>query len=142
LIVNVPQLTSNSGNDICLKKDGVLCIVMVVKNSDSVNKEQMDQISQLGEEFESKISRGISFNFMWLDASAEKEFADVFDLGDNLPSVVVLNPGKRKRFLVHNGEISKDGVQKTIDTILGGDARFKTIKGNKLPALVSLYPVD
>jgi predicted transcriptional regulator len=89
---------------------------------------------------ESKISRGISFNFMWLDASAEQEFANVFELGESMPSVVVLNPGKRKRFLVHEGEITKDSVQKTLDRIMGGDARFKNIKGNTLPKLVSLYP--
>jgi len=27
-----------------------------------------------------------------------------------------------------------------LDKILGGDARFKNIKGNKLPELVSDYP--
>jgi hypothetical protein len=91
---------------------------------------------------ESKISRGISFNFMWLDATAEKEFADVFSLGDDLPKVVVMNPGKRKRFLVHEGEITHDGVQKTLDKILSGDARFKQIKGNQLPTLVSMYPTE
>lgn len=53
---------------------------------------------------------------------------------------MVLNPGKRKRFLLHEGEIDADGIQKTLDKILGGDARFKAIKGNKLPALVSEYP--
>jgi len=90
---------------------------------------------------ESKISRGISFNFMWLDSSAEKDFAGVFQL-DTLPKVVVLNPGKRKRFLIHDKEITKDGIEKTLNKILGGDARFKNIKGNKLPQLVSLYPLE
>jgi len=113
---------------------------MVVKDAVSVDKNQIDTISQLGEEMESKISRGISFNFMWLDASAEPEFAGVFELGDKLPSIAVLNPGKRKRFLLHEGEISKDAVQGTMDTIMRGDARFKIIKGNKLPPLVSMYP--
>jgi hypothetical protein len=28
----VPQLTSDSANDICLKKDGVLCVIYVVKD--------------------------------------------------------------------------------------------------------------
>jgi len=141
LIANLPLLTKDSGNDICLQKAGVLCIIVVSKDSNSLPKETMDQISQLGEEFESKISRGISFNFMWLDASAEKEFADTFQLGEDLPKAVVMNPGKRKRFLIHEGEISKDGIEKTLNKILGGDARFKNIKGNKLPELVSLYPV-
>jgi hypothetical protein len=42
--------------------------------------------------------------------------------------------------LVHEGEIDAEGIEKTLDKILGGDARFKAIKGNKLPALVSEYP--
>jgi hypothetical protein len=51
-----------------------------------------------------------------------------------------LNPGKRKRFLLHEGDISEAHIEKTLDKILGGDARFKNIKGNKLPALVSAWP--
>jgi len=42
--------------------------------------------------------------------------------------------------LLHEGEIDDKGVEKTLDKILGGDARFKAIKGNKLPALESEYP--
>jgi len=51
-----------------------------------------------------------------------------------------LNPGKRKRFLVHTGDITESGIEGTLDKILGGDARFKNIKGNKLPELTSEYP--
>lgn len=39
-----------------------------------------------------------------------------------------MNPGKRKRFLVHDGDITSDGLTYTLDKILGGDARFKRIK--------------
>jgi hypothetical protein len=53
---------------------------------------------------------------------------------------VVLNPGKRKRFLLHEGDITASKLEETLDKILGGDARFKSIKGNKLPELVSDYP--
>lgn len=114
---------------------------MVVKNADSIDKNISDQLTELGDEYESKISRGIAFRFMWLDATAESEFTSVFGLGDNYPSVVILNPGKRKRFLTHEGEITSAGIQKTLDKILGGDARFKNIKGNALPKLVSMYPL-
>jgi len=79
--------------------------------------------------------------FLWLDATAEKDFADIFQL-DSYPSVVILNPGKRKRFTLHDGEITSAGVENSLDKILGGDARFKAIKGNKLPELVSEYPVE
>jgi len=76
---------------------------------------------------------------MWLDASAEPEFASVFNLEYDSPKVVILNPGKRKRFLLHEGEIAEKSIEQTLDKILGGDARFKAIKGNKMPDLVSLY---
>lgn len=52
----------------------------------------------------------------------------------------MLNPGKRKRFLIHEGEITESNIENTLDKILGGDARFKNIKGNTIPALVSDYP--
>ena len=53
--------------------------------------------------------------------------------------MVVLNPGKRKRFMLHEGEIAEKAIELTLDKILGGDARFKAIKGQKLPDLVSDY---
>ena len=51
----------------------------------------------------------------------------------------MLNPGKRKRILVHEGDISEKKITKTLDKILAGDAKFKVVKGNKLPDLVSEY---
>jgi hypothetical protein len=50
-----------------------------------------------------------------------------------------LNPGKRKRFLVHEDIISESAIEATLEKILGGDARFKNIKDNTLPELVSSY---
>lgn len=71
----------------------------------------MKELYSIGQSFASKISRGINFSFMWLDLTAESAFANMFDLkGDNLPQVVVLNPGKRKRFLVHSGDISESAI--------------------------------
>ncbi len=43
-----------------------------------------------------------------------------------------MNPGKRKRYLHHEGEITTEGLTYTLDKILGGDARFTRIKV-KLP---------
>ena len=43
---------------------------------------------------------------MWLNQATEPEFAGIFGLEDDLPKVVIMNPGKRKRFLVHEGDIS------------------------------------
>lgn len=86
-------------------------------------------MNAVGQNFASKISRGISFYFMWLDASTEPDFASIFNLEDKFPKVVILNPGKRKRFLLHEGDITEKAIELTLDKILGGDARFKAIKG-------------
>ena len=139
LVVPVPKLSADSGNDVCLKKDGALCIVLVVKDEASVSEKTLDELNAVSQNFASKISRGISFYFMWIDAAAEPEFTSVFNLEGDLPKLVVLNPGKRKRFLLHEGEINEKAIEGTLDKILGGDARFKTIKGNKMPDLVSPY---
>jgi hypothetical protein len=79
---------------------------------------------------------------MWLDASVDSNFSNVFGVIDSLPSVVILNPGKRKRFLLHASEINESNIEKTLDKILGGDAKFTNIKGNGLPELVSKYPTQ
>jgi hypothetical protein len=42
-----------------------------------------------------------------------------------------LNPGKRKRFLVHEKSINEADISSTLDRILGGDAKFTNIQGNK-----------
>ena len=57
-----------------------------------------------------------------------------------MPKVVILNPGKRKRFLLHEKPITDADLSDTLDKILGGDARFTNIKGNQLPELVTKYP--
>lgn len=101
----------------------------------------MEQLYSTGQSFASKISRGINFYFMWLDASVESKFAAMFDVKESdMPKVIILNPGKRKRFLAHKGEINENEVAKTLDKILGGDAKFTNIKGNQLAELVSKYP--
>ena len=50
---------------------------------------------------------------MWLNASVEKGWAKVLNY-DNVDKVVVLNPGKRKRFTTHEGAINKDEISITL----------------------------
>lgn len=140
LVVPVPEMTKDSANDICLKKGGSLCVVLLVKDKASLDESLLEKLDAVSQSFTSKISRGITFIFSWLNASTESEFASVFGVeqGD-MPKLVILNPGKRKRFLIHDGEINEAGIENTFNKILGGDARFKNIKGNKLPELVSMY---
>jgi len=116
---------------------------MVAKSKDTVDDANLDSMYAVGQGFASKISRGISFYFSWLDAEAEPEFAQALDTADSpdvFPRLVILNPGKRKRIMVHTGEINERSIEGILDKILAGDAKFKAVKGNKLPELVSEYP--
>lgn len=76
---------------------------------------------------------------MRIDTSKEPEFSALFNEGSREPSLVVLNPGKRKRFLKHEGPVTAEDVSATLDKILGGDAKFKAIKDNKLPDFTTVY---
>lgn len=128
LNVATPYLTKDSANDICLAQDGTLCVIHVV-NGVADDKALDDEFNAVKQQFVSKIERGISFNFMKLDASKEPQWAAMFsdDLAADLPMTVVLNPGKRKRFLKHEGAFKASNYSETLDKILGGDARFKAI---------------
>jgi hypothetical protein len=78
---------------------------------------------------------------MYLDATVDSAFAGLFEIkAEDLPKLVVLNPGKRKRFLIHDKGLTDVEVSATLDKIQGGDAKFTNVKGNKLPDLVSVYP--
>lgn len=65
---------------------------------------------------------------MWIDLNAEPQWKSVFGV-ENYPSVVILNPGKRKRFVLHEGDLNTQSLKETLEKINGGDARFKAIKG-------------
>merc|ERR1711972_1229341 len=82
---------------------------------------------------------GARMKFMWIDLNVETEFKTLFDPA-MLPSAVVFNPHKRLRFtkLDHGeeNEVKGDevGISNLLDKVLGGDARFKMVPGQKLPA--------
>lgn len=48
LVVPVPKLAKDSANDICLKKDGALCIILVAKDEASLNNAHLDQMNAVG----------------------------------------------------------------------------------------------
>jgi len=78
---------------------------------------------------------------MKLDASKELAWAALFsdNLAADLPMTLVMSPGKRKRFLKHEGAFKASDYTQTLDKILGGDAKFKAIKDNKLPDFTTKY---
>lgn len=125
----VPFLSKDSANDICLKKDGVLCVIYALPNAAASDPTVISAMNNVKDAFTSKIERGIVFNFMRLDVSAEPEFSSLFAFEEGeLPGMAVLNPGKKKRYLKSEYELNQDGMTQTLDKILGGDARFKVIK--------------
>jgi hypothetical protein len=74
----VPELNSDSANDICLKKEGALCVIYVASSAAAKDQDSLDILYSVGQQFSSKISRGITFYFMWLDASKEENFTSLF----------------------------------------------------------------
>merc|ERR1711972_158634 len=76
--------------------------------------------------------------WMWMDLALEAAYKDLFDPA-MLPSAVVFNPHKRLRFtkLDHGEDNEVQGNEVSIanlmDKVLGGDARFKMVPGQKLP---------
>lgn len=96
---------------------------MILISGQAPTKSLKDEFESLNAKYDRKIERGSKYKFMWLNAAVEKSWATLFGYEGN-DQVVVLNPGKRRRFTVHEGAITKDNISMTLETILGGNARF------------------
>lgn len=137
LVQEVPELTGKSANDICFKGEG-LCVIYLVDGD--VSATETDMLTSLSKKFTSQLSdRGAKMKWMWMNLKTETAFKELFE-PEQLPSAVVFNPHKRLRFnkLDHGeeGEVKGDeaGLSKLMDKVLGGDARFKMVPGQKLPS--------
>merc|ERR1719213_417673 len=133
----IPELTAKSSSAICFKGEG-LCVIYL-KDS-AASQSEIDMLSGLSKKFTSQLSdRGAKMKFMWLNLGIETAFKDLFE-SSQLPSAVVFNPHKRLRFTKmdhgEDGEVKGDeaSLAKLVDKVLGGDARFTPVKGQKLPA--------
>jgi len=136
LVQEVPELTAKSHQDVCFKGEG-LCVIYL-KDGD-VSAAETDMLTGLSKRFTSQLSdRGAKMKWMWMNLAIEKAYKELFE-PVQLPSAIVFNPHKRLRFtkLDHgeDGEIKGDeaGISKLMDKVLGGDARFQIVKGQKLP---------
>jgi hypothetical protein len=137
LVQEVPELTAKSHNDICFKGEG-LCVIYL--KDGELSSAETDMLSKLSKQFTSQLSdRGAKMKFMWINLAVEQSYKDLFDPAQ-MPSAVVFNPHKRLRFakLDHgeDGEVKGDerGIEKLMESVLGGDARFKMVPGQKMPA--------
>merc|ERR1712203_967875 len=136
LVQEVPELTAKSQADICFKGEG-LCVIYL-KDGDATDAE-ISMLTGLSKKFTSQLSdRGAKMKWMWMNLAVETAFKALFDPSE-LPSAVVFNPYKRLRFtkLDHgeDNEIKGDegSIATLVDKVLGGDARFTPVKGQKLP---------
>ena len=114
---------AKSARDICLGTDGTLCVILLTKEKPS--KDMVSNFEALNTKYDRKIDRGAKFKFMWLNVSVEPKWGELFKYESD--KVVVLNPGKRKRYTNHDGDITKDSIAMTLDAISGGDARFNRV---------------
>merc|ERR1719515_327054 len=137
LVQEVPEVTQKSHQDICFRGEG-LCVIYLTNGE--VTPAEVDMISGLSKKFTSQLSdRGAKMKWMWMNLAVEDKFKEMFNPAQ-LPSAVVFNPHKRLRFtrLDHGeeGEIKGDesGITNLVEKVLGGDARFTMVPGQKLPA--------
>merc|ERR1712137_821597 len=137
LVQEVPELTAKSQGDVCFKGEG-LCVIYL-KGGD-LDQAETDMLTGLSKKFTSQLSdRGAKMKWMWINLKVETAYKDLFNPAQ-LPSAVVFNPHKRLRFTAmdhgEDGEIKGDesAISNLMDKVLGGDARFKMVPGQKLPA--------
>merc|ERR1719428_1745344 len=136
LVQEVPELTGKSANDICFKGEG-LCVVYL--KDGTISAAETDMLTGLSKKFTSQLSdRGTKMKWMWMDLATETKYKELFS-PPKMPSCIVFNPHKRLRWtMMSHGEdedkaADKDSIGDLIDKVLGGDARFKMVPGQKLP---------
>lgn len=136
LVQEVPELTAKSHQDVCFKGEG-LCVIYL--KDGEISPAETEMLTTLSKKFTSQLSdRGAKMKWMWLNLAVETEYKALFN-PVKLPSAVVFNPHKRLRFttLEHgeDNEVKGDeqGIVGLVDKVLGGDARFKMVPGQKLP---------
>lgn len=122
----VPEMHEKSAGDICLNLEGYLCVLVFSESKpEGALKEELVKLSQT---YAQKASRGSSFKFMWVDSKLEAEWANILGVS-SVPSAVVLNPGRRKRYVSHSGPVTHNDVVSTLEKINSGDSRFIAVKG-------------
>ncbi|GFE53228.1 hypothetical protein BaOVIS_006320 [Babesia ovis] len=131
----LPQLTIESHMDLCFNKAHGFCVIYLAKGEISAEDRQMmiDLSGRYTGQFNGK--------WMWMDLETEKGFAEMFTQLGELPSVVIFNPKKKLRYMLFDGDgpVTRQGIEDMLEKILGGDARFTLVKGDKLP---NFAPVD
>jgi len=129
-----PELTKESGNDVCFKHE-VICVILTSKEKPA--QQNIDLFTELQNYLSPKIDRGgIKYKFGWLNTSTQGNFVKAIELETpEVPHTLIINPGKRKRFNVVEGGLNIVELKAAFDKLASGDVRFKQFKGNTIPDL-------
>jgi len=131
----LPELTKESSNEVCFRVDGIICVILV--NKEKPSEELINQFVSLQNWLSPKIDRGgIKYRFGWISSTTQTQFAKSVDLAAGAgPHLLLVNPGKRKRYYVLEGELKEDNMRAAFDKLASGDIKFKLFKGNEIPDL-------
>ncbi|GBE58995.1 signal peptide-containing protein [Babesia ovata] len=126
----LPQLTLESHMDICFNKSHGFCVIYLTNGELGADDRQM--LMELSARYKGEFTG----KWMWMNLASEPEFAKLFGEPADLPSVAIFNPKKKLRFMLFEGDgaVTREGIENMLEKILGGDARFKLVRGDKLPA--------
>jgi len=130
----LPEITKESGNDICFKVDGTVCVILI--NKEKPSDPMIDTFNALQNHLSPKIDRGIKFKFGWINSTTQNAFISSIELqlGDG-PKMILVNPGSRKRFYVMEGELIDENMKSVFEKLAGGELRFKNFAKNTIPDL-------
>ena len=142
-------MNKDSANEVCFKVDGVVCVILL--NKEKPGDELVNLFSNIQNWLSPKIDRGIKYKFGWLNTSTQNKFMSTVDLPfSSGPTLLLANPGKRKRFFVLENDLNEENISKyylilifyfiiflenVFDRLASGDIRFKNFKGNSIPDL-------
>lgn len=120
----VPKLNFLSHQDVCFNKSHGLCIIYLT-NAELASGDR-EMLLNLSEKYTGQLNG----KWMWMNLAEETAFADLFRV-DAFPSAVVFNPKNRLRYFLHdvNTAVTKQSLERMLEKILGGDARFTPLTG-------------
>lgn len=138
----LPELNKDSANDVCFKVEGVICVVLLNNNGEEskVDSALAEIMSDLQNHLNPKMDYGgIKYKFAWLNTKKQSDFVNViganFDNTNNNYKVMIINPGKRKRYYLIEEDVSFENLKNIFDKLISGDLRFKQFNKNTIPEL-------
>lgn len=129
-----PEITIESGNEICFKVDGTICVFLI--NKEKPNEQLENIFMEVQNWLSPKINRGAKYKFGWLNSSKQIKFVEAMKLEKEAgPLLVLINHGSRKRYHIHDGELKEDALHTVFEKLASGEIRFTPFPGNKIPDL-------